>query len=207
MRSIQQLRRAERRRGFPNGGGVLRSSRTVPASERPVTFRRDHPIFVLPGGLPALPAAFERTRTARPRSSIGAPRTALCCVQNRCRGYQECVRGCPDKKVFCNPMTGTSEKCVACYPKMALGIQPQCVVNCIGKMRLAGFISPIGRTPITRSIIWCISTGPYQEGRAGAPLPAKRVKAHTIRPSGPAPAPAREATIRARCNWGNRSPN
>jgi nitrate reductase beta subunit len=38
-------------------------------------------------------------------------------------------------------MTGTSEKCIACYPKMEQGIQPQCFVNCIGKIRLAGYLS------------------------------------------------------------------
>jgi nitrate reductase beta subunit len=61
--------------------------------------------------------------------------------QGRCRGYQDCVKGCPYKKVFFNPMTGTSEKCIACYPKIEQGIQPQCFVNCIGKIRLAGWIS------------------------------------------------------------------
>jgi nitrate reductase beta subunit len=61
--------------------------------------------------------------------------------QSRCRGYQECVKGCPYKKVFFNPMTGTSEKCIACFPKIEQGIQPQCFVNCIGKIRLAGWIS------------------------------------------------------------------
>jgi len=61
--------------------------------------------------------------------------------QSRCRGYQECVRACPYKKVFYNPMTGTSEKCIACYPKMEQGLQPQCFVNCIGKIRLAGYLS------------------------------------------------------------------
>ena len=61
--------------------------------------------------------------------------------QGRCRGYQECVRGCPYKKVFFNPMTGTSEKCIACFPKIEQGLQPQCFVNCIGKIRLAGWIS------------------------------------------------------------------
>ena len=38
-------------------------------------------------------------------------------------------------------MTGTSEKCIACYPKIEQGLQPQCFVNCIGKIRLAGWIS------------------------------------------------------------------
>jgi nitrate reductase beta subunit len=61
--------------------------------------------------------------------------------QARCRGYQECVKGCPYKKVFFNPITGTSEKCIACFPKIEQGIQPQCFVNCIGKIRLAGWIS------------------------------------------------------------------
>jgi nitrate reductase / nitrite oxidoreductase, beta subunit len=65
--------------------------------------------------------------------------------QGRCRGYQECVKGCPYKKVFYNPMTGTSEKCIACFPKIEQGIQPQCFVNCIGKIRLAGWISEPGK--------------------------------------------------------------
>ncbi len=61
--------------------------------------------------------------------------------QSRCRGYQECVKACPYKKVFFNPMSGVSEKCIACYPKLEQGLQPQCFVNCIGKIRLAGWIS------------------------------------------------------------------
>jgi len=61
--------------------------------------------------------------------------------QGRCRGYQECVKACPYKKTFFNPMTGTSEKCIACFPKIEQGLQPQCFLNCIGKIRLAGWIS------------------------------------------------------------------
>ena len=78
-----------------------------------------------------------------PRGSIyKRPEDGIVLVdQGRCRGYQECVRGCPYKKVFYNPMTGTSEKCIACFPKIEQGIQPQCFVNCIGKIRLAGWIS------------------------------------------------------------------
>jgi nitrate reductase beta subunit len=62
--------------------------------------------------------------------------------QSRCRGYQECVRACPYKKVYFNPSTGTSEKCIGCFPKIEQGIQPQCFVNCIGKIRLQGWVSP-----------------------------------------------------------------
>ncbi|MBK7929768.1 MAG: dehydrogenase [Bryobacterales bacterium] len=79
-----------------------------------------------------------------PRGSIyKRPEDGIVLVdQGRCRGYQECVKGCPYKKVFFNPMTGTSEKCIACFPKIEQGIQPQCFVNCIGKIRLAGWLSP-----------------------------------------------------------------
>ena len=64
--------------------------------------------------------------------------------QSRCRGYQECVKACPYKKVYYNALTGTSEKCIACFPKFEMGLQPQCFVNCIGKIRLAGHISTPG---------------------------------------------------------------
>jgi nitrate reductase beta subunit len=78
-----------------------------------------------------------------PRGSIyKRPEDGIVLVdQGRCRGYQECVKACPYKKVFYNPMTGTSEKCIACYPKMEQGLQPQCFVNCIGKIRMAGYVS------------------------------------------------------------------
>ena len=61
--------------------------------------------------------------------------------QGRCRGYRECIQACPYKKTFFNPMTGTSEKCIACYPKFENGLQQQCFANCIGKIRMSGFIS------------------------------------------------------------------
>jgi nitrate reductase beta subunit len=79
-----------------------------------------------------------------PRSSIyKRPEDGIVVLdQERCRGYQECVRGCPYKKVYFNPSTGTSEKCIACFPKIEQGIQPQCFVNCIGKIRLQGWVSP-----------------------------------------------------------------
>jgi nitrate reductase beta subunit len=78
-----------------------------------------------------------------PRASIyKRPEDGIVVIdQTRCRGYQECVRACPYKKTFYNPLNGTSEKCIACFPKIELGIQPQCFVNCIGKIRFAGWIS------------------------------------------------------------------
>ncbi len=64
--------------------------------------------------------------------------------QSRCRGYRECVKACPYKKVFYNSVTRVSEKCIGCYPLIEKGEQPQCVKTCIGKIRLQGFISKPG---------------------------------------------------------------
>jgi nitrate reductase / nitrite oxidoreductase, beta subunit len=60
--------------------------------------------------------------------------------QTRCRGYRECVKACPYKKIYFNPITRVSEKCIGCYPAVEGGRQSQCTVTCIGKIRLTGFI-------------------------------------------------------------------
>ncbi|MCS7275945.1 MAG: dehydrogenase [Dehalococcoidia bacterium] len=61
--------------------------------------------------------------------------------QERCRGYRECVKNCPYKKVFYNHVTRVAEKCVLCYPAVERGIQPRCMRNCIGKIRTFGFVN------------------------------------------------------------------
>jgi nitrate reductase / nitrite oxidoreductase, beta subunit len=60
---------------------------------------------------------------------------------HRCRGYRECVKGCPYKKMHFNSVTRVSEKCIGCYPAIENGRQTQCTITCIGKIRLQGFIS------------------------------------------------------------------
>ncbi|MBF0096980.1 MAG: dehydrogenase [Magnetococcales bacterium] len=84
---------------------------------------------------------------ACPRQSIyKRPEDGIVLIdQSRCRGYRECVRGCPYKKPFFNSITRTSEKCVGCYPAVEQGRQTQCTMTCIGKIRLQGFISPPGQ--------------------------------------------------------------
>lgn len=62
--------------------------------------------------------------------------------QSRCHGYKQCVKGCPYKKSMFNTTTGRSEKCVGCYPKMEKGLVTQCIEQCIGKIRLQGWIHP-----------------------------------------------------------------
>lgn len=62
--------------------------------------------------------------------------------QKRCRGYRECVRACPYKRVFFNSVTKISEKCIGCYPIVEKGEQTQCVRTCIGRIRLNGWLHP-----------------------------------------------------------------
>lgn len=61
--------------------------------------------------------------------------------QERCRGYQECVKACPYKKVFFNMVSRISEKCIGCYPRVEQGLSALCVESCIGKIRLHGFLT------------------------------------------------------------------
>jgi nitrate reductase beta subunit len=70
--------------------------------------------------------------------------------QERCRGYRKCVEGCPYKKVMYRGTTRTSEKCVACYPRIegkdpTLGpegvpVETRCMSACVGKIRLQGLV-------------------------------------------------------------------
>jgi nitrate reductase beta subunit len=61
--------------------------------------------------------------------------------QSRCRGYRECVKGCPYGKPMFRANHEVSEKCIGCYPKLEKGIQTQCVEQCIGKIRGQGFVT------------------------------------------------------------------
>ncbi len=70
--------------------------------------------------------------------------------QKRCRGYRECVEGCPYKKAFYRPTTRTSEKCVACFPRLegkdrtisptGAPAETRCMSACVGKIRLQGLV-------------------------------------------------------------------
>ncbi len=81
---------------------------------------------------------------ACPRNAIyNRPEDGIVLVdQERCRGYQECVRACPYKKAMFNPESKTSEKCIACYPRVENGTVPRCVSACVGCIRLSGWINP-----------------------------------------------------------------
>jgi nitrate reductase beta subunit len=80
--------------------------------------------------------------SACPRQSIyKRPEDGIVLLdQSRCRGYRECVKGCPYKKVYFNAQTRVSEKCIGCYPAVEGGRQTQCTITCIGKIRIQGFM-------------------------------------------------------------------
>ena len=66
----------------------------------------------------------------------------------RCRGYRKCVEACPYKKTMFRGTTRTSEKCVACYPRVegsdplteGVPMETRCVAVCPGKIRLQGLV-------------------------------------------------------------------
>lgn len=64
--------------------------------------------------------------------------------EDSCQAFQECVRACPYGKSIYNPVEQNSQKCVGCYPKVEQGLVPQCFENCLGKIRMHGWVSPRG---------------------------------------------------------------
>jgi nitrate reductase beta subunit len=70
--------------------------------------------------------------------------------QSRCRGYQRCVEACPYKKSIYRANTGTSEKCVGCYPRVegkdpelcpnGEPIETRCMTSCPGRIRMQGLV-------------------------------------------------------------------
>ncbi len=70
--------------------------------------------------------------------------------QQRCRGYRKCVEACPYKKSLYRGTTRTSEKCVACFPRLegkdsfitpdGVPIETRCMTACVGKIRMQGLV-------------------------------------------------------------------
>ncbi len=60
--------------------------------------------------------------------------------QDRCQGYRYCIAGCPYKKIYFNPKTGKSEKCIFCFPRQERGVPTSCAQQCVGRIRFVGFM-------------------------------------------------------------------
>jgi len=60
--------------------------------------------------------------------------------QDRCRGWRQCVTGCPYKKMYFNHKTGKVEKCTFCYPRIEIGQPTICSETCVGRLRYLGLM-------------------------------------------------------------------
>ncbi|MDG3013012.1 nitrate reductase subunit beta [Speluncibacter jeojiensis] len=60
--------------------------------------------------------------------------------QDKCRGWRQCVSGCPYKKIYFNHKTGKAEKCTFCYPRVEVGIPTVCSETCVGRLRYIGVL-------------------------------------------------------------------
>jgi len=68
--------------------------------------------------------------------------------QEQCRGYRKCVEACPYKKTMYRGNTRTSEKCIACYPRVegtdpeseGVPMETRCMAACIGQIRMQGLV-------------------------------------------------------------------
>ena len=60
--------------------------------------------------------------------------------QEKCEGLRYCIAGCPYKKVYFNPQTFRSEKCILCFPRVEQGLPPACAQQCVGRLRFVGYL-------------------------------------------------------------------
>lgn len=58
--------------------------------------------------------------------------------EDACRGWRECVSGCPFKKTYFNWTRKRSEKCTFCYPRIQNGQPTVCSETCVGRIRYIG---------------------------------------------------------------------
>ncbi len=60
--------------------------------------------------------------------------------QDKCRGWRQCITGCPYKKIYFNHRSGKAEKCTFCYPRIEVGLPTVCSETCVGRLRYIGII-------------------------------------------------------------------
>lgn len=64
--------------------------------------------------------------------------------QDKCQGFRECNKACPYNKVYFNFVTGKSQKCIFCFPRIEQGVAPACARQCPGRLRFVGFVDDVG---------------------------------------------------------------
>jgi DMSO reductase family type II enzyme iron-sulfur subunit len=71
--------------------------------------------------------------------------------QDRCKGFRECNKACPYDKIYFNYLTGKSQKCIFCFPRVEEGVAPACARQCPGRLRFVGYLDDEGG-PIHRLV-------------------------------------------------------
>jgi len=71
--------------------------------------------------------------------------------QDRCKGFRECTKACPYDKIYFNHVTGKSQKCIFCFPRVEEGVAPACARQCPGRLRFVGYVDDVGG-PIHRLV-------------------------------------------------------
>jgi len=64
--------------------------------------------------------------------------------QDKCQGFRECNKACPYNKVYFNFVSGKSQKCIFCFPRVEQGVAPACARQCPGRLRFVGFSDDVG---------------------------------------------------------------
>ena len=60
--------------------------------------------------------------------------------EDHCRGFRFCQEACPYKKIYYNTITGKSQKCIFCLPRIEEGVATACARQCPGRVRFLGFL-------------------------------------------------------------------
>jgi len=74
-----------------------------------------------------------------------------------CIGCKYCIQACPYDARFLNPVTGFADKCDFCIHRVSKGLEPSCVVTCVGGARIFGDVNDpesevsktIAKNPVT----------------------------------------------------------
>lgn len=92
--------------------------------------------------------------------------------QDRCRGWRQCITGCPYKKIYFNHRTGKAEKCTLCYPRIEVGQPTVCSETCVGRLRYLGLF-PLRRRRCHRSRLHTRRHRPLRSPAQPAPRPQR----------------------------------
>ena len=100
--------------------------------------------------------------------------------QDRCRGWRQCITGCPYKKIYFNHKTGKAEKCTFCYPRVEVGHADGVLGDLRGPAALPRAL-PVRRRRGHRSGVGARREGPLR-GAAGPDARPERPRGHRRRP-------------------------